>query len=120
MKKALLLILAALLVTCLFVSCVPDEEQDTLKGEIRGIWVLYAGFTDIKLQLDGLGNFSYEKKEEGNIVAQFSGTYYLQDSYFIFDANYQSKHTEDHPMHTFMHTHTDRPQPLHSRGCNDT
>ena len=70
MKKVLLLILAALLVTCLFVSCVPDEEQDTLKGEIRGIWVLYAGFTDIKLQLDGLGNFTYEVIEESKIAEQ--------------------------------------------------
>ena len=110
MKKVLLLILAALLVTCLFVSCNPDEEdeeQDTLKGDLRGIWVLYAGFTDIKLQLDGLGNFTYEVIEESKIAEQFSGTYYLQDSYIIFDANYQSKHTEDHPMHTFMHTDGD-------------
>lgn len=104
MKRVLFLLLAALLITCLLVSCDPDDELDMEPDELKGTWVCYPDFLDFKLEFDGFGNFSYEKKEEGNIVAQFSGTYSLDGSYIIFEIKNQSKYTEEHPMHTFMHT----------------
>jgi hypothetical protein len=107
MKKVFILLLAALLITCLLVSCDPDEETDTLNDELKGTWVCYPYFTDFKLEFDGYGNFSYEKKEEGNIVAQFSGTYSLDGSYIIFDVKQQSLYSPDHPMYVFLHNEAD-------------
>ncbi|MBQ7283172.1 MAG: hypothetical protein IJR16_10380, partial [Spirochaetales bacterium] len=65
MKKAFILLFAALMITCLFVSCEPDVDPDTVTDLFKGHWKLVGCFDELLLEMDGEGNFTFTDKSGG-------------------------------------------------------
>ncbi len=102
MKKAFILLFAALMITCLFVSCEPDVDPDTVTDQFKGNWILAGGFDELRLEFDGEGNFKYTKINEGEIEEQYSGTYTYDASNLKFewydDTHSKHEHTTEYTL----------------------
>ena len=99
MKKAFILLFAALMITWVFVSCEPDVDSETVTDHFKGNWILAGGFDELRLEFDGEGNFKYTNINEGEIEEQYSGTYTYDASNLKFewydDTHSKHEHTTE-------------------------
>lgn len=93
MKKFIFLLLAALLIAGVFVSCKedPKPEPDALKGTWKGT---AADLTEYTMVCDGFGKVTFTEKEAGKDPKTHDATYSLDTTNKYVTLNYQDEEDE--------------------------
>lgn len=94
MKKFIVLLLAALLIAGVFVSCKedPKPEPDALKGTWKGT---AADLTEYTMVCDGFGKVTFTEKEYGKDPETHDATYSLDTTNKYVTLNYQDEEDEE-------------------------
>ena len=96
MKKFIILLLAALMIVGLAVSCKPDPEPDAFKGTWKGTDTTDYEFTFV---CDGFGALTYTVKH-GDDTKTYEGTYKVADGYITVSYNEEG---EDDTAYLYSH-----------------